>query len=201
MSSTAVKLTAPAKIKPATLAPLDSGRYLPPGVPLDKLAPTARPDRPTELPVTSPTHKFDRASFASPEVRCPFDSLAEWQEHKTTLDEPLPEGIATPESVAIRLVIQAVEVLLGHRPVRQLQTWMAPEVFEALVRRASLAQRVDGRSAKCLPPRIRRIVTSRPRPRVAECSLVLFDGRKIRAAAVRLEVRRKNWHLMALEII
>ncbi|MFP7707446.1 Rv3235 family protein [Trueperella sp. LYQ141] len=109
--------------------------------------------------------------------------------------------LTSPAHFAAALVTQAIEVLLGHRPPRHLQSWLHPEVYDALVRRAGLALRIAGRAAPRQSPRIRRIVVCEPRPRVAEVSLVVFDGLRIRAAAVRLEIRRERWHVTALEII
>lgn len=147
------------------------------------LAPPARqPQRTT----------YDRAKFASP----PLERFM----YAAEATAPAPTLVA-PEKFAASVVGQAVEILMGHRPVRQLQTWLHPEVYDALARRAGLGRRIHGKPEKCRSPRIKRVRVCQPRPGVAEASLVIFDGKKIRAAAVRLEVRRGRWHVTALEII
>ncbi|WP_370870611.1 Rv3235 family protein [Arcanobacterium wilhelmae] len=98
------------------------------------------------------------------------------------------------------MIGQCVEVLLGHRPIRQVQNWMTPEVFHSLARHTSLIRRAGGAPARCLPPRVRRILATQPQPRTAECSIALFDGVRIRAASARVEVRRGHWQLVDLEI-
>ncbi|QOQ39290.1 Rv3235 family protein [Trueperella pecoris] len=137
--------------------------------------------------------KFDRAAFSSPKL-----------DRRMYRDGPLdvvPDALVPPDRFAASIVGQAIEVLMGHRPVRQLQTWMHPSVYEALSRRAGLGHRIHGKPEKCRSPRIKRVRVCEPRDGVAEASLVVFDGHKIRAAATRLEVRRGRWHVTALEII
>ncbi|WP_124055279.1 Rv3235 family protein [Arcanobacterium ihumii] len=111
--------------------------------------------------------------------------------------KPLPPA----EQFAGSIILHVVEILLGHRPPRQIQTWVTPIIYDALVRRANLGKQIQGKAPKCLPPRIRRIHTCFISPTIAEVSVVLFDGNKTRAAALRLEARRQKWHVTALEII
>lgn len=167
----------------------------PPPTPLPRPYPDAQAT-PLAAPMLDPAdvpHRFDRTSFSSPHIPpAPFGA-------EVTPDQTRP--LAPPDKFAAAFVRQAVEVLLGHRPARQLQTWMHHTVFEALARRAGLAQRINGKVEKCPTPRIKTVVVCKPRDGIAEASLVLFDGHKIRAAAVRLEARRARWHVTALEII
>ena len=139
--------------------------------------------------------KFDRVSVAVPSSRI------QDADHLRQLDQPPPSDIMPAEQFAAHIVRHIVEVLLGHRPARQIQTWMTPKVFNTLLRRASLSRQIYGRAERCKTPQIRRTIVCYPRPRVAEVSLVVFDGRRIRAAATRLEIRHDRWHVTALEII
>ncbi|MCI7304821.1 MAG: Rv3235 family protein [Trueperella sp.] len=155
--------------------------------------PKSYPDRSAQsLPAPARGGEFDRAAFASPRIDRPMYNGEAGQSAETP---------ASPDRFAARVVGQSIEVLMGHRPARQLQTWMHPDVYEALIRRAGLGQRVLGRAEKCMPPRIKRVRVCEPRKGVAEVSLVVFDGKRTRAAAARLEVRRGRWHVTALEII
>ncbi len=149
------------------------------------------------MPVTSPASQFDRVTLAA--TRSDIDVSED--DDRYALDRPLPDGLVSAGKFASLIVRQAVEVLLGHRPARHLQTWMTSSVFNALVRRVGLAHRVAGKAERCLTPQVRRVHVCHPRTRVAEVTLVIFDGRRIRAAATRLEVRHGRWHVTALEII
>lgn len=102
---------------------------------------------------------------------------------------------------AAQITIQAIEILQGKRPLRQLQTWLNPQVYQALARRASLGMRIFGKAERCPLPRLRRVRACYPRPGVAEVCVIVHDGIKMRAAALRLEARRENWQVTALEII
>ncbi|AHU90232.1 Rv3235 family protein [Trueperella pyogenes] len=165
-----------------------------------KTPPLARPKYPhcKAQPLIAPAlgqTQFDRAKFSSPKLDRPmYNGTTGGNDAACSTD-------TAPDRFAAAVVGQAIEVLMGHRPVRQLQTWLHPDVYDALARRAGLAQRVHGKAEKCRSPRVRRVRVCSPRAGIAEASLVVFDGKRIRAAAVRLEVRRGRWHVTALEII
>ncbi len=179
------------------LAPLQVELPPPPPSPLPRPYPAKVNVRPLAQPFVDPAdapQRFDRTAFTSPKIDRPmFNAVSE--------DGNDARRLPPPDKFAAAVVGQSIEVLLGHRPVRQLQTWMHPAVYDALARRAGLGQRIHGKAEKCMAPRIKRVIVCEPREGVAEISLVVFDGTKIRGAAVRLEVRRSRWHVTALEII
>lgn len=111
---------------------------------------------------------------------------------------PVPTG--DPTSVCCSLVLAAVEALAGTRPVAQLARWVTPEVYEALSTRAALTVRVLGAGAAARRPEVRRVRLCRIGEHVAEAGVVLDDGRRVRAVAVRLESWRGAWRAVALEI-
>lgn len=152
------------------------------------------------MPRTSPKKTFDRVTFASPPMRCPYNSAAEWAAERVQLDRPLPDGVVPLDRFVASIVCQVIEVLCGNRPVRQLQTWFTPSVFEALDRRASLARRVCGAPERRPAPRVKRVRVQMAKPRAGEIAVVVHDGLRIRAAAVRAELRRGRWHVVALDI-
>ncbi len=98
------------------------------------------------------------------------------------------------------LVRAAVEVLTGSRPVAQLARWLEADLYEALCRRAGLAVRIDGRPRTALCARVRRVRCSTVTPGIHEVAVVVHDGVRVRAAAVRVECRRGRWQATALEI-
>ena len=111
---------------------------------------------------------------------------------------PVPTG--DPTSVCCSLVLAAVESLAGLRAVAQLARWVTPEVYEALNTRAALTVRVLGARAASRRPEVRRVRVCRIGEHVAEASVVIDDGRRVRAVAVRLESWRGAWRAVALEI-
>ncbi|MGV8976788.1 MAG: Rv3235 family protein [Cellulomonas sp.] len=111
---------------------------------------------------------------------------------------PVPTG--DPTSVCCSLVLAAVESLAGIRAVAQLARWVTPEVYQALSTRAALTVRVLGARAATCRPEVRRVRVCRIGEHVAEASVVIDDGRRVRAVAVRLESWRGSWRAVALEI-
>ncbi len=139
------------------------------------------------LPVTSPTRPWDRLKLTATEPTAPL-----FTSDSVDLASPLPEHVTNPEGLAGRVVLQAIEILLGHRPTTQLRHWLSAEVYGVLSRRAGLAQRIEGPAPRSRAPRVKSIHTSRPRNRVTEAIVIAHDGQRTRAAAV--------WLVVALEI-
>ncbi|WP_138974995.1 Rv3235 family protein [Arcanobacterium haemolyticum] len=146
-------------------------------------------------PVTSPERPFDRIA-----IRLSCTERVDDEDDRFSLDRPLPDSVIPAPKFAARVIGQAIEVLLGHRPVRQLQSWLAPGVYRHLCSRAGLNARIAGAAPHTTPPLIRRLHVTHPRRRVAEVGIVIHDGFRIRAAALRLEIFRERWQVTALEI-
>ncbi|MDF2808211.1 MAG: hypothetical protein K0S43_3157 [Cellulosimicrobium sp.] len=108
---------------------------------------------------------------------------------------PLPD----PTALCCAVVRAAVEVLRGERTVGQLARWVSPEIYETLARRARLV--ADGpRPTTTRPVAVRRARVLRIGDGVAEGTVIVEDGDRVRAAAARLEARRGTWRVVALEI-
>ncbi|MFF2268860.1 Rv3235 family protein [Cellulosimicrobium cellulans] len=108
---------------------------------------------------------------------------------------PLPD----PTALCCAVVRAAVEVLRGERTVGQLARWVSPEIYETLARRSRLV--ADGpRRTTTRPVTVRRARVLRIGEGVAEGTVVVEDGDRVRAAAARLEARRGTWRVVALEI-
>ena len=147
------------------------------------------------MPVTSPARPWDRVAINAADEPVPI-----WLRDDFHPEMPLPKELELDKRVIALLITHTVEVLLGHRPCAQLRNWLSPQVFSALSRRAGLAVRIKGRAPRTLTPRVRQVHMCQPRGRVTEASVVLHDGQKMRAAAVRLEFIRDRWRVVALEI-
>ncbi|WP_435736664.1 Rv3235 family protein [Cellulosimicrobium sp. PMB13] len=114
-----------------------------------------------------------------------------------TTSVPLPD----PTPLCCAVVRAAVEVVRGDRTVQQLARWVTPEIYEALARRARIV--LDAGLAPdtaTRPVTVRRARVLRLGSEVAEATVVVDDGDRVRAAAARLEVRRGTWRVVALEI-
>ncbi|OLT55411.1 hypothetical protein BJF88_06090 [Cellulosimicrobium sp. CUA-896] len=110
---------------------------------------------------------------------------------------PLPD----PTSLCCAVVRAAVEVLRGDRTVHQLARWVTPQIYDTLARRARLVVDTPGHAdATAYPVTIRRARVMRLGADVAEATVVVDDGGRVRAAAARLEARRGAWRVVALEI-
>lgn len=105
-----------------------------------------------------------------------------------------------PQTWAGTVARACVEALRGTRPPAQLNRWLDPEVFTALSRRAGLAARMRAHPSRGRAVRVRRVRPCRISPGVWEAAVVLVDGRRVRAAAVRIEEHRGHWRTTAVQI-
>ncbi|MBM7849108.1 Rv3235 family protein [Arthrobacter roseus] len=100
----------------------------------------------------------------------------------------------------------AVEVLGGSRPLKQMSQWLDPKSFERLQIRTSLVDNFRRRSTGKTDVRLHRGISVRStrlcqvREGAYEASLVVAEQSRVRAVALRLELRRGNWKVTALEI-
>ena len=121
---------------------------------------------------------------------------------------PLPD----PTQLCGAVALAAVEALAGARPLAQLSRWVTPAVLDQLETRfrylapartqraATAATRATRRGWRLPRALVRSARISRISATVAEGTVVLYDGERVRAAAVRLEVRRQTWRVSALQI-
>ncbi|WP_199423531.1 Rv3235 family protein [Actinotalea solisilvae] len=161
--------------------------------------PGAAPPLPRLLlpPVTEPAGRAtarDAAALQAPMLRRVTSPVTEtyWP-----VPAPAPADDVAPDPTRLcgSVVLAAVEALAGGRPVLQLARWVGPAVYESLARHCpppggSLARR----------PTVRSTVLSRVGPTVAEASVVVHDGTRVRAAAVRMELHRGTWCATVLQI-
>lgn len=122
------------------------------------------------------------------------------------LQEPARRAKAAPDHcpsdptpVVRSIAAAAVEVLNGHRSVRQLQRWLAPHIYMALAQRAGIAARCGKRIS--LPARVISSRTCFPTPFVCEAAVVVWDVNRPRACTIRMEIHRGRWRANALDVI
>ncbi len=149
-----------------------------------------------------------RLTPVSPATGQPRPDGAEDSTHTADLEARI-SGIA-------RSVTQgALEVIGGTRPLQQMARWLDEHSYERLQFRANLVRSMSsqvptgstrGECTATPAARLHRTVCVRP-PRVChiddstfEVALTVFDQRRVRAVALRLERWRERWRVTALEI-
>lgn len=117
--------------------------------------------------------------------------------------EPDDDRGAAPGTDAGRFAhgvgLSCVEVVLGRRPAAQLARWVAPDVLESLQQSADMIRRT-GVLTHARRPAARRVRVCPVDPHTAEVCLVVDDGVRVRAVALRLEAHRGAWRVTTLEI-
>lgn len=174
----------------------------------------ARISRPSQQSTgrSRPAHRHHRPGTASPLLRAapsiswdPLAIDAEGSPPRLEYGLPPPERVpAAPVedlcTVAGIITKAVAEVLLGLRSPAQIQTWLVEDVWHVVRRRASLGAR-SGRESSA--PTAIRIIRVHPCPvdeRTCEASVVLHDGGRVRAAALRLALHRGRWRATAIRI-
>lgn len=99
------------------------------------------------------------------------------------------------------IVAQAcVEAELGMRPARQLASWLDLETYGKMMRRADLAQRTRGEQSAQTSPRTIQARCCPISDTVFEASASVHCGGRVRALAMRIELRRDRWKVTAIEM-
>ncbi|WP_448059579.1 Rv3235 family protein [Cellulomonas hominis] len=143
----------------------------------------AEPSGPGALP---PPTGADRAQRRPPSGTS--GGAAATDDRPTTADPSFD-----PFSFCGSLALAAVEALSGIRPLAQLARWVSPTVYERTARRAALTAPRGELSPPTRRPTVRRIRVFRLGPGAVEASVVVADGDRVRAVAVRIEPHRGAW--------
>lgn len=110
-----------------------------------------------------------------------------------------------PQPWASRLGQALLEVMIGDRPAPQVLIWTTPEVYAVIARRGALAARRAG-TERAIGRRHRhrvrvlRTLVCEPADGVAEAAVVLVDGGRVRALAMRLAGQDGRWRVEALQV-
>ena len=124
---------------------------------------------------------------------------------RTADEDPVPAVLPDPRGWAGRLALATVEVLAGTRPLPQLRRWTSDDVYAQLRRRSARGRVADacpdrarGPGGAHRPTRVRAVHVCQPSVDVAEVSVVVDDGRRARALALRLEGADGRWRCTEL---
>lgn len=108
-----------------------------------------------------------------------------------------------PQQWAAHIAQAVVEVMHGVRPPSQVMRWTTPDVYAVVARRGSRAARRAGAARDDRPvhrTRVTRVLVCEPADDVAEAAVVLVDGGRVRALALRLVGRDGRWLVEALQV-
>ena len=100
-------------------------------------------------------------------------------------------------------IAQAIlEVMSGLRPAPQVVRWTTPQVYAVIARRGAVAARRRATRSRTLAQRalVRSVHVCEPADGVAECSVVVSDGARVRAMALRLTGQDGRWRVESLQI-
>jgi hypothetical protein len=161
----------------------------PPAIPLDEALRRSAEERGVDSPYVQDALAVDFAS-ASDEQLFGFQPTAR---------ADLPD----PRQWAGHLAQAVVEVMAGSRSAPQLVRWTTPEVYAVVARRAALAARRAAAAGHGRPRRravVRQVLVCEPADGVAEASVVVVDGERVRALAMRLTGLDGRWRLEALQV-
>ena len=163
-------------------------------VPGPKLAPSPLPGQPFPRDIADDRFVQPSLDFGSPVAV----AVADEDE-----DDDLPDHHRAPDPAQIiqPLATALVEVLAGRRPVVQLVRWTSPGVYAALTARSTVAYRRrlthPGGPVRVA---VRRVVLTQPGDGIVEASIIVIDGVRVRAIAVRLRANGHRWVIEALQV-
>jgi hypothetical protein len=112
---------------------------------------------------------------------------------------PLPRALPDPVAWARRLLIGIIETAGGRRPLQQLAAMLSPSVAAGLSADFESAARRNERHWTHAAA-VRSVHASEPADGVAELNATVLAGRRVRAVALRLEVREGRWRCTRLQL-
>ncbi len=95
-----------------------------------------------------------------------------------------------------------LEVITGQRPLHHLTRWVSVDVYAVAARRHAVAVRRLPGTGRQVRPRVRvlRVRVCEPADGVAECAVVIVDGERVRAMALRLVGQDGRWVVHTMEL-
>lgn len=122
---------------------------------------------------------------------------------RPTAPAPLPyqrkrRVLGDPTPLACTIAKTALEVLSGGRGLDAIVRWVTPRIRESLATQAGLARRAGRRPYRAVS--IRRVRVCRVSDKVAEVSVVAFDGERGRAVALKFEDVGGRWQATVLGV-
>jgi hypothetical protein len=106
-----------------------------------------------------------------------------------------------PAKWSAALAVCAVQATQGLRPPLKLHRWATPTVCESIRLLALAASRRTDSVAAKPRPHARRVRVTTLSPGVLEAAVVINEGDKVHAVAIRLHWRRDVWYATELTLL
>lgn len=131
----------------------------------------------------------------------PFDWVWSVKPPRVEVPAPPPDRV-DPKQWGARIALATFEVLLGRRPAAQLARYIDHRTAGALATQAAAyaRKRQQSRSSGIATPQVTSTHIQQPHVDAAELAIVLHDGYRFRAVAMRLTARNTAWVCTAFEI-
>ena len=177
------------------VAPRTAARVgLPPAIPLSEAVRRSRQGAERRVGDRRPGYVQDALAV---DFACASDEQVFGPQRTPRTDLP------DPTEWAGRIAQAVLEVMTGIRPAPQVLRWTTPEVYAVLARRGALVARRNA-TGRGLRPRhrvvVRRVRVCEPTDGVAEAAVVVQDGPRARAVALRLVGQDGKWRVSALQV-
>ena len=131
-----------------------------------------------------------------------------------TIDEPAPllawlhraertprAELGDPRPHAARTAQLMLEVLAGQRPATALRAVAHPDVIQRLAAASQgFTHQQTEQRRRAIRPTVGRVIVSEPRDGIAEATVIIREGRRSRALALRLEGLQGHWTATIAEL-
>lgn len=149
---------------------------------------------------TAPEPRFGLCSSPPEQVPLPLAGIPQLTIAPPTAHDPDHNPL---QQRASRFMQVLVEVLAGERPVRQLNAWMSPDVYDQLQRQLAVLARSPRRLQVNAGSRIASVHVAMVSGTTAEIAARMAHGGRSRALAIRLELHTsprgvRQWRCTAL---
>lgn len=114
------------------------------------------------------------------------------------------------ERLGVRIGTACIEVFMGRRPLHHLSPWMTAGCYRTISQNLTQAQAAIAQKLKDYPRiephrspaaiRPRRVIVQKVANHAYEISLLVTDGCRTRAVALRAEMKRGQWKIVTLLI-
>lgn len=117
-------------------------------------------------------------------------------------EPPKPVERADPSAWGARIALAAFEIMLGNRPANQFARIVDAKTLQVLALNTSKLHIERKRLRNVIParPRISSVRCFQPHKDAAEVTVVVHDGVRFRAVAMRLSARSGQWVATAFEM-
>lgn len=112
-----------------------------------------------------------------------------------------------PEDFVRNFTHRAVEVMTGSRDISQIARWVSEDVYKSMkaqvngrIRKTSLVS-PDAKPQAALTFSLSNVRVSEPREGIVEACVLVTGGKRVRAAALRLEGLDRRWRTTSFTLL